>query len=275
MKNVTLGELIRKTKEIMGPNYDKYNAVDNNCQVYILSIVDAFFRLMNISTTPEVYKRYIYLDVSKALQKNSFAGKLAEKITDIGRVLNKIIGRGKDKNRNINESSTDYSLSDSDIKDFFNNKIKIIKYSDLDNMDLNDLLKPYGRCIILYELEDYQRGHWCLLKYNKKHNMIQYFDSYGIFPENELKYQHPKLRQINKPTKLLKILYNQPYKIEYNNHRLQSTKPGINTCGKWDCVFAQTDMTVDEFAEYIHKLTDKYNISNDELICKLYDALKE
>lgn len=261
---VTVGDLILETKRLMGSKFDQYNPVDNNCQSYILSLIEAFFRCINISYVPDAIKKYIYLDVSKALKKNSFAGILATKITDLGRFFNKWIGKGK-------ESSVNYSLSNYDIKKFFKNKVKIIKYSDLDDMNIKDLLEPYHNCIILFELQDYNIGHWTLLNYNPKRKMITFFDSYGYFPENELSHEANKMKHINTPTKLLKILYEQPHKIEYNDHRLQQTG---STCGKWCCVYAKSNMNVDNFHKMIRKKCKEEKLTNDELICKMFDEMK-
>ena len=261
---ITVEDLILETKKLMGSKFDQYNPVDNNCQSYILSLIEAFFRCIKINYVPDAIKRYIYLNVSKALNKNSFAGILATKITDLGRFFNKLIGKGM-------KSSIKYALSDDDIKKFFKNKIKIIKYSDLDGMNIKDLLEPYKRCIILLELEDINLGHWCILKFNDKTKSITFFDSYGYFPENELKYSSDKMKRINKPTKLIKILYNQPYQVEYNNHRLQQGES--NTCGKYCCVFGKMNMTVDEFNKMIRTQSEKENLTNDQVICKIFDEM--
>lgn len=262
--NIKLGELILKTKENMGKNFDEYNPVSNNCQFYILELVNSFFQLINFPSGSQAYKRYIFTDVSKALKKNSFTGKLATKITDIGRIFNKLIGKGK-------ETGVDYSLSDGDIKKFFKNKIKIIKYSDLDDIKLEDLFDKYNKCIILYELEDINNGHWTLLKFDDKNKTVQYFDSFGLFPESELRYMNPKLIEINRPSKLLKILDEQPYRIEYNDHKLQDFK--TSTCGKWCCIFGKSNMSIDEFANYIKKNAELNNLTNDEYISKIYDSI--
>ena len=44
----------------------------------------------------------------------------------------------------------EYSLSDLDIKEFFKNKINVIKFSELpDYKSMDDVIGKYKRCIIL------------------------------------------------------------------------------------------------------------------------------
>ena len=277
---VKFGDMLVKCKQIMGTNYDTYNAVDNNCQVYIMKLLEAFFKCINISTVPKAYIDYIYLDVSKALKKTSFAAQMAKKITDAGRFFNSLLGKGRPRDQSeyrkdmINELS--YELSDDDIEKFFKNKVNIVKYQDLDKMNINDLLEPYGVCVLLWELDGLNSGHWTVLRKTGP-NRITFFDSYGHVPENELKYQTAEAKQtIDQPYGLLlKILYNQPKEIEYNNYRFQHISDYINTCGKWCCVFGKLKQyDVDSFRDMIYQKCKESRLHPDELICYIYDKLK-
>lgn len=274
---VKFGDMIVKCKSIMGDSYDKYNAVDNNCQVYILKLLEAFFKCINISNVPSVYVNYIYLDVSKALKKTSFAAKLAEKVTNAGRFFNALLGKGKSRNkseyRKDLQNELSYELSDDDINDFFDGKINIVKYQDLKNKNIDDLLKPYNNCIILWELDGLNSGHWTILC--NKGNKVCFFDSYGHTPENELKYKQPEAKYLDQPYGLLlKILYEQPDEVEYNNYRFQHVSDFINTCGKWCCVFGKLNYDVDGFRDMIYSKCKELRLHPDELICYIYDKLK-
>ena len=79
------------------------------------------------------------------------------------------------------------ALSDEDIQRIVGGDAKITRYSELLHLyDIDQLLqseKDY--CIILYE-DSPNRGHWsALLKYN---GLYEHFDSYGVKPDNQLKW---------------------------------------------------------------------------------------
>ena len=85
------------------------------------------------------------------------------------------------------------ALSDSDIRTMLGAATKIIKYSELANLNsLDELLpRPVDSCVILYE-EVPNRGHWvALLKYN---GMFEHVDGYGIKKEKELQWTNMKKR---------------------------------------------------------------------------------
>ena len=79
------------------------------------------------------------------------------------------------------------SLSSDDILKALDSKVKIIQYPDISKYKtIDNLLAPYNRVVILY-LTTKNYGHWvCIFK--NKNNQIEFFDSYGIKPDNELKF---------------------------------------------------------------------------------------
>ena len=169
------------------------------------------------------------------------------------------------------------SLSDDDIRNFFNDKIKIVKYSELQNMEsIDELLEPYLRCIILFEITGFNNGHWTLLQqcYDTKNKKpyILFFDSYGYSPENEISIIPIQFKRESNQERgyLLKLLYNQPQEIHYNNYRLQKIKKGINTCGKYCCVKGKYPFVDEHDFEKILRSTD---LDPDYLICLLYKKL--
>lgn len=125
----------------------------------------------------------------------------------------------------------EYSLSDIDLRNNINSNI--VSYSDIKKYkNIDDLLGNDNKCIILYETKK-NSGHWtCLYKVEKT---IFFFDSYGNNIDLQLKFI-PK--QINESLgqdhkKLIELLYNSPYKVEFNEYKLQKLKKDINTCGRW------------------------------------------
>lgn len=156
------------------------------------------------------------------------------------------------------------ALSNFDILKIFNNKVKIYTYNELtDFNDIFDAFYPYDCIFLLFETNK-NFGHWvCLI--NKK-NSIEFFDSYGIFPDKELKYSKISFRLNNNMLlpHLTALLYNCNKQIEYNDHKLQNIKNKyIATCGRW-CVFRYMckEFDIDVFANFFKN--KKYN--PDEMI---------
>jgi len=88
------------------------------------------------------------------------------------------------------------------------------KYKKIDDIFVND------SAIILYENTAGNIGHWtCLVK---RYNTISYFDSYGKIPD------HPRYLKGKYPY-LTRLLYDSPYKLEYNEFNYQ--RAGVATCG--------------------------------------------
>jgi hypothetical protein len=169
-----------------------------------------------------------------------------------------------------------HSLSDGEIKRFFNNKINVLKYSELDNYtNVNQIMKEYG-CIILFENNELNRGHWTLIHYvyrpNKK-PFLNFFDSYGIIPENQLNYIPKSFKLLSEQQRgnLLDLLLNQPYQVRYSQYKLQKLGPNINTCGRWCCVRAYyRDLDENQFNDAFKMPYDK-----DDLITLVYESLAQ
>lgn len=136
------------------------------------------------------------------------------------------------------KNSIDYPMSGADIKRFFDNKIKIIIYSDIDEIDsLDELLVPYDRTVILFETFGPSVGHWtCIFKIPNTNKVI-FFDSYGLLMENELNYIPFSIKKLTDARKgyLLRLLHQPKYDIYYSQYRLQKLSNSVATCGKWVC----------------------------------------
>ncbi len=154
-----------------------------------------------------------------------------------------------------------YSLSGQDIKNFFGGKVKILLFSEIAKYDnLDDLLNPFGRVVILFERSK-GRGHWVGLFRSSKEMYkgkprVFFFDSYGMKPESELKYSEGKnvyLKQ--RRNTLLRLFKGQG--VKYNDVQLQKWKPKVNTCGRWVCCrLSCDDLNSYEFADMIKSLSD-------------------
>jgi hypothetical protein len=166
------------------------------------------------------------------------------------------------------EKQISKSLSGEDILKALDYKCNLVQYKDLENFNsIKELLGQHKKCVLLYHTKR-NYGHWtCLYEYD---NRIYFFDSYGIIPDNELKFLHPDLKEeLNSQHRhLTKLLYNQNKPVEYNEYQLQERKPNIATCGRWVILrLKYPTISVDEFYENF-KFSKDY-ISNDKLICLL------
>lgn len=143
---------------------------------------------------------------------------------------------------------------------------KILTYKQLTNYkDIDTLFGKKDVIYLLYEtIKNY--GHWCVLM-KKNDGNIEFFDSYGIMPDQELKFADDLFRMKNNMLlpHLTALLYMCPYHIEYNDHKLQSTNDNIATCGKWCLIRALTKdiCDIDIFADYFK---NNKHFKPDELI---------
>jgi hypothetical protein len=138
-------------------------------------------------------------------------------------------------------------LSNHDIINALDNKIKVVVYSDLINYDtIDQLLHPFGRVVLLYEQER-NIGHWVCI--HKQDNTLIYFDSYGLRPDDPQSWIGEKKRkELYDNMRYLSILLKKsPYNIEYNEYELQA--PLVRTCGKWVCCrLSLPKLSTDQFA---------------------------
>jgi hypothetical protein len=160
------------------------------------------------------------------------------------------------------------SLSNHDIIKFFDNKVNLVLYPEIRNIkNIEELLGPYNRCVILYKTSS-NYGHWVCISLNS-YGEIDFFDSYNLSPDLELKFIDNKTRSelMQKTPYLSKLLIDSKYKINYNDHQFQKDNPKITTCGYWVILrLTFKDLDADEFINFIKTLelddTKIYNIIN-------------
>jgi len=109
-------------------------------------------------------------------------------------------------------------------------KVVIVPYHTLGNYEnIDDLLGEYKSVILLYEMRE-NFGHYVALFINGNGD-LEFFDSYGFRPDEELKYATYNLKE-GIPF-LTRMLNKYDKKIVVNTKRLQVFKNEINTCGRW------------------------------------------
>ncbi len=164
------------------------------------------------------------------------------------------------------------------LKDF---NTKIIIYKDLQNYNnLLDLLDNDKEAVLILIETKVNVGHWTVLIRNN--NDIYYSDSYGVKPDGEMKNIDYNNRYMlgetnNNLSKLINELPNN-YSFTYNKMDYQSHENNVNTCGRWCTVIAdyilKNNASLFDFHNYFENQKSQQNgISNDQLICELYDKI--
>lgn len=160
------------------------------------------------------------------------------------------------------------ALSSQDIWNALGGNCNILTYPQL--MKVNDIMQVLNKPLILLYMTHERFGHWCcLIKHNDR---IEFFDSYGIIIDDQLK----KIDEIfriksgqNYPH-LLKLLYNSGYKIEYNHIPLQkkykSKIETVATCGRHCiCRIWFKDLKLKDYIKFIKKNIKK-GIDADDIV---------
>ena len=130
------------------------------------------------------------------------------------------------------------SLSDRDVLKIVNGKANFVSYDQLKNVrNIDEILAPYGSCIILY-LTKPNYGHFVALNLvGPDYDILEHFDSYGYVPDDELTDFEidPRMReQLGEDYPyLLQLMYDSPYDLSFNEHKLQARKNDVKTCGRW------------------------------------------
>jgi len=161
------------------------------------------------------------------------------------------------------------ALSDDEMFKALQGHTRIFLYRDIINMrDVNELFGPYDSVVLLYEKEP-KVGHWVGLVRNG--DVIEFFDSYGIFPDLEKDYIDRRFiinsgQRFNKLASLLYDAWNLGYRVEYNNYHLQIMEDGVSTCGRhvisriW-----HKDMNIDEYNKFINSFR-KFGLNPDDVV---------
>lgn len=158
----------------------------------------------------------------------------------------------------------DYPISNHDIYNILGEDTRIFKYRQLSKFKtIEELFATKDFVIILYETKK-DFGHWCCILWHKKRNTIEHFDSYGLMPDDELKFVPDVFRKINNMMvpHLTALLYNSKKKIEFSEFELQSQD--TQTCGRW-VLFRIVNMHNMNIYKFKNMFIDK-KFKPDELI---------
>lgn len=165
----------------------------------------------------------------------------------------------------------DIALSNSEVLKLVDGKANVILYPDLYKYNtIDEILNPYGACILLFEAKP-SYGHWCCL-FKNRNNLIEFFNPYGGFPDDSLEYIPERFRKISNQDypHLSWLLINSPYDLSYNEFKFQKHNEAIKTCGRWCALrLLCRNMDLYDFHKMIEYYTKLFNITGDEFVTLL------
>jgi hypothetical protein len=159
------------------------------------------------------------------------------------------------------------ALSNKDIMEKMNGHTNIILYPNLHNYNhIDELLHPYGSCILLLEAQP-KYGHWvCILKNG---NDLEYFNSYGGYEDESLKkLPQDYAQKTNQIIPYLSILMlKSPYKLYYNEFQFQKHDKNTKTCGR-HCIVRSLLKHLDiyQYKQQLDYMCNLYNTDYDGVV---------
>ena len=161
----------------------------------------------------------------------------------------------------------DYALSVKDITKLCPG-VNVVTYNKLCQCtDIDEILHPSGKVVILYMLTD-SFGHYCCLWV--RDNSLNFFNSYGDMVDDPRVYCGVKTELMIKMHEtspvLLKLMVNSRYKtLNFNQYKFQGPKP--STCGRFCVVRVWLwQFDDDEFKKFI---TNGKEANPDQLVTLL------
>lgn len=150
-------------------------------------------------------------------------------------------------------------LSRSDLERITEGQCKVVLYSDLiDCYTLEEAAAPYDACICLFESKPLS-GHW-VLWFKVEDNVWEWFDSYGVRPDAELKWISREMKDATRQRDFITQLVkksSETTRMIYNQVQLQSVSKDINTCGRWAaCRFRKRHLPLKKFQELFYRNGD-------------------
>jgi hypothetical protein len=170
------------------------------------------------------------------------------------------------------------ALSDTQVMKLIDNKANFVVYPDIHKyQNIDQLLGPYGACVILYESKA-NYGHYCCVF--KRGNELEFFNPYGSsikegedgLPDSMLKFIDKDFRDKSNQnhTYLANLMYNSPYNLSYNQYPLQRFGEGIKTCGRHVASrLMHRGLSLDQYFRLIKKNCEELNLTPDQFVSYL------
>ena len=178
-----------------------------------------------------------------------------------------------EKNKQLRECLKAQYLSNDDLDYILHPDTNIYPYNQLYNFrHIDEIFDKLGRCILLYPTHSETVGHWvCIIKRN---NIIEYFDPYGFPPDTSIQNlgtpQDVAKRTGQDIPKLLKMIQEAGYNLEYNNKKFQKLGDDIGTCGRHTAsrlIFHK--LPLKKYSKLLNELKNKHLKDYDDIVTKL------
>jgi len=166
----------------------------------------------------------------------------------------------------------DYMVNSEDLKNLLGNDLRIIKFQDLKNYSTIYQLLPKQKDYVVIFFTDNMKnntniGHWtCVLRYK---NRFEFFDSYGLPEEDELKFiPNQKRKEFGEE---IDYLHNLLKSVKHTNNKFDYQKwdDKITTCGRWVILritlFKQGCITSKQFHKVIENKVKMFGGNYDKL----------
>ena len=166
------------------------------------------------------------------------------------------------------------SISDTELK-YYLPDCNIKTYPELRNIkDIEELLPKNDSYFILLYLDTPNSGHWTTLK--RFNNDIQYFCSYGTYPDKQMNWYGKELRKELGESELYltKLLNKTGLNVNYNDIDYQNKDNlDIVTCGRWCIDFIKSKKNLKEYYKMMSKLKKDTGKDYDELVSEKIDII--
>ena len=166
------------------------------------------------------------------------------------------------------------SISDTELK-YYLPDCNIKTYPELRNIkDIEELLPKNDSYFILLYLDTPNSGHWTTLK--RFNNDIQYFCSYGTYPDKQMNWYGKELREELGESELYltKLLNKTGLNVNYNDIDYQNKDNlDIVTCGRHCINFIKSKKDLKQYFKMMSKLKKDSGKDYDELVSDKIDVI--
>ena len=166
------------------------------------------------------------------------------------------------------------SISDTELK-YYLPDCNIKTYPELRNIkDIEELLPKNDSYFILLYLDTPNSGHWTTLK--RFNNDIEYFCSYGTYPDKQMNWYGKELRKELGESELYltKLLNKTGLNVNYNDIDYQNKDNlDIVTCGRHCINFIKSKKDLKQYFKMMSKLKKDSGKDYDELVSDKIDVI--
>jgi len=222
-RTITLNTLMTNTRNRMGQKFFMYSARDNNCQDFILNILQA-----NGLDYDQKVIDFVKQDTVKVFSNMVYLRKFVNTLTDIGGRLNVLTeGRGL---------SSENGLTDTELEDLLQN---VKNFEGVYSKDLlPEKLKNNSWYIInMQDSDDGNGTHWTCFRTGK---ILEYYDAYGFPPPMEVMERQKKGG------------------IDWTDKQIQNEKS--TACGYFCVARIKSNMPFHQFVDYFSNDSSKNDL---------------